>query len=232
MVRILLVEDDAKVSAFLTKGLREEGHRVDLAEDGAAGEARAGRGLDYDAIILDVLLPGPRDGFAVCQRMRAAGVETPVLMLTARDAVPDRVRGLHAGADDYLVKPFAFDELLARLHALQRRGRTRPLAAVLRHGPLELDTETHRVMLDGTEVRLSATEYRLLEYLLRRAGSVVRRDQIAEHVWGGDYDPLSNRADVYVSYLRRKLDGPAGRPLIHTVRGLGYMLSDRGRDEP
>ncbi|MEP7307014.1 MAG: response regulator transcription factor [Acidobacteriota bacterium] len=166
------------------------------------------------------------DGFTLCRRLRGDGVDTPVLMLTARDAVPDRVQGLNAGADDYLVKPFAFDELLARLRALMRRGRTRQLDTSLSYGPLVMDTATHLVNAAGQP--LSATEYRLLEYLLRHAEAIVSRDQLAEHVWGGDSDPFSNVADVYVGYLRRKLRAAGiAEPLIHTVRGMGYMLKTR-----
>ena len=226
-MRILLVEDDPEISRFLLKGLAEENHVVDLAEDGEAAEELAAAGL-YDAVLLDVLLPG-RDGFSVCRRLRGAGIDVPVLMLTALDAVPDRVRGLDAGADDYLAKPFSVDELLARLRALTRRGRTRHLSAVLSYGPLEVDTESHRVRLSGREVDLTATEYRLIEFLVRRAEAIVSREQLAEHVWGAEYDPLSNLSDVYIGYVRRKVDLDRSRPLIHTVRGLGYMLKDRHR---
>jgi two-component system copper resistance phosphate regulon response regulator CusR len=202
---------------------------VDLVEDGEAGERKLLAG-SYDVAVLDVMLPR-RDGYEVCRRLRKAGIGVPILMLTARDAVADRVKGLHEGADDYLIKPFAFDELLARLEALVRRGPSRPPDSLLTHGPLQVDTESHLVKLSGAEVRLSATEYRLLEYLVRRAGSIVSRDQLAEHVWGGDYDPFSNVADVYISYLRKKLDKDRKRPLIHTVRGLGYMLKDGAERE-
>jgi len=222
-MRLLVVEDDPTISRFLVKGLREEQHLVDLAEDGEAGEARALAG-DYDAILLDVMLPA-QDGFAVCRRLRAQGVDTPILMVTARDAVGDRVHGLDTGADDYLVKPFAFDEVVARLRALTRRGRTRSLSAVLTAGALALDQEAHQAQVSGTPVPLTATEYRLLEFLMRRAGTIVSRDQLAEHVWGGEYDPCSNLADVYVGYLRKKLAGTAAAEQIRTIRGLGYMLA-------
>ena len=224
-----MVEDDPGISRFVVRGLREEQYRVDLAEDGPTAERMASDG-SYDAIILDILLPG-MDGFTLCRRLRGDGVDTPVLMLTARDAVPDRVQGLNAGADDYLVKPFAFDELLARLRALMRRGRTRQLDTSLSYGPLVMDTATHLVHAAGQPMDLSATEYRLLEYLLQHAEAIVSRDQLADHVWGGDYDPFSNVADVYVGYLRRKLRA-AGieEPLIHTVRGMGYMLKTRRPD--
>jgi two-component system response regulator MprA len=224
-VRILVVEDDPAISRFVVRGLREEHYRVDLAEDGPAAE-RMASDQAYDAIVLDVLLPGI-DGFEVCRRLRQLGVDTPVLMLTARDAVADRIHGLDAGADDYVVKPFAFDELLARLRALTRRGRSRQLDATLGYGPVALDSVTHVVTVGGRPVDLSATEYRLLEFLLRRAETIVSREQLAEHVWGDDYDPFSNLADVYIGYLRRKLRAAGADSLIHTIRGMGYMLKDR-----
>ena len=223
---MLVVEDDPAISRFVVRGLREEQYRVDLAEDGPAAERLAADSL-YDAIVLDVLIPG-FDGFELCRRLRRAWIDTPVLMLTARDAVPDRITGLDAGADDYLVKPFAFDELLARLRALTRRGRTRHMDTSLSYGPLSLDTKAHMATAGGVPLDLSATEYRLLEHLLRRQDTIVSRDQLAEHVWGGDYDPFSNVADVYIGYLRKKLrTAGIGVPLIHTIRGLGYMLKAR-----
>ena len=223
-MHLLLVEDDPTISRFLVRGLREENHVVDLAEDADAAEQFTSA-ADYDAILLDVMLPGDADGFTLCQRMRQSGIDTPVLMLTARDGVADRVHGLDIGADDYLTKPFSFDELLARLRALTRRGRSRHVTATLAYGPLVMDLETHRVTANQQELHLSATEYRLLEYLMRRAETIVSRSQLADHVWGSDYDPFSNVADVYVGYLRRKLTaaGIPG-PLIQTIRGLGYML--------
>jgi DNA-binding response OmpR family regulator len=224
-MHVLVVEDDPAISGFVVRGLREERYVVDLAEDGLAAQ-RMAADVEYDAIVLDVMLPGI-DGFEVCRRLRRDGDDVPVLMLTARDAVSDRIKGLDAGADDYVVKPFAFDELLARLRALTRRGRSRQLDATLSYGPLTMHTDTHRVQATDRDLELSATEYRLLEHLLRHPGAIVSRDQLAEHVWGGDYDPFSNAADVYIGYLRRKLRA-AGiqQPLIHTVRGMGYMLKD------
>jgi DNA-binding response OmpR family regulator len=224
-VHLLLVEDDPTISRFLLRGLREENHVVDLAEDAETAEQFAA-GAEYDAILLDVMLPGGADGFTLCRRMRESGIDTPVLMLTARDGVADRVHGLDIGADDYLTKPFVFDELLARLRALTRRGRSRTVNATLAYGPLTMDLDTHKVTANSRdELHLSATEYRLLEFLMRRAETIVSRSQLADHVWGNDYDPFSNLADVYVGYLRRKLTG-AGIPgtLIQTIRGLGYML--------
>ena len=221
-MRVLVVEDDPKISRFLVKGLREDNHVVDLVENGDEGEERAIT-EGYDAILLDLLLPG-QDGFEVCRRVRAAGVDTPILMLTARDGVPDRIQGLDVGADDYLTKPFDFGELLARVRALTRRGRSRQLSAVLQYGPVAIDQDDHHVSVNGKPIDLSATEYRLLEYLVRRAEAIVTRDQLGEHVWGGDHDGLSNVADVYISYLRKKIDTDRHHPLIHTIRGLGYML--------
>jgi two-component system OmpR family response regulator len=177
---------------------------------------------DYDAVVLDVMLPG-MDGLEVCRRLRARGRWAPVLMLTARDTVPDRIEGLDAGADDYLVKPFAFGELLARLRALVRRGAVeRP--AVLQVGDLALDPAAHSVSRAGQQVELSAREFALLEFLMRHPGEVVSRTAILEHVWDYNYDGLSNVVDVYVGYLRRKLEQPFGRALIRTVRGVGYAL--------
>lgn len=223
-MHLLLVEDDPTISRFLLRGLREENHVVDLAEDAETAEQFVA-GAEYDALLLDVMLPGGTDGFTLCRRLRASGIDTPVLMLTARDGISDRVHGLDIGADDYLTKPFAFDELLARLRALTRRGRSRHVNAALTYGPLTMDLETHQVTAHAEHVPLSATEYRLLEFLMRRAETIVSRSQLADHVWGNDYDPFSNVADVYIGYLRRKL-GAAGVPaaIIQTIRGLGYML--------
>jgi DNA-binding response OmpR family regulator len=221
-MRVLVVEDDPKISRFLVKGLSEDQHLVDVAEDGLAAEARALES-DYDAIVLDLMLPG-QDGFAVCRRLRDQGVDAPILVVTARDGIADRVRGLDSGADDYLTKPFAFDELLARLRALTRRGRTRHLTGVLEYAPLRIVATDHQAFVGDRLLDLTATEYRLLEYLVRRAESIVSRDQLSEHVWGGDADPFSNVADVYIGYLRRKIAAFHEAPLIHTVRGLGYML--------
>ena len=220
-MRVLLVEDEERISAFVSRGLREELYVVDVARDGdeALGFARSS---EYDLIILDVRLP-LRDGFSVCQELRGGGCKTPVLMLTARDAVEDRVHGLDVGADDYLVKPFAFKELLARLRALARRPpETQPLKLQL--GDLMLDTVTHHATRAGRAIELSAREYRLLEYLLRHSGQPLTRTQIAEGVWGYDFDAQSNVVDVYIRYLRRKLDDPFETKLIQTVRGTGYKI--------
>ncbi|MGH3002148.1 MAG: response regulator transcription factor [Gaiellaceae bacterium] len=224
-MRILVVEDEAKIAGMLRRGLSEEGHAVDVASRGedALWRARAHR---YDAILLDVMLPG-MDGFETCQALRSAGVWAPVLMLTARDAVEDRVAGLDVGADDYLSKPFSFAELLARLRALRRREpKERP--TVLEVGDLRLDPATREVIRDGAPVELSAKEFALLEILMSRAGEVLSRYQLLEYAWDGDYDNRSNVVDVYISYLRSKIDRPFGRHSIETVRGAGYRLRTDG----
>jgi DNA-binding response OmpR family regulator len=221
-MRVLVVEDDPEISRFMVRGLTEERHVVSLVTDGPSAVDMA-QAEEYDAIVLDLMLPG-LDGFEVCRRIRTLGIDTPVIIVTARDAVPDRIAGLDGGADDFLVKPFAFEELLARLRALGRRGRTRHLTHQLAYGPIVVDPVAHTVVVDGKALALTATEYRLVEFLVRRAEAIVTRDQLAEHVWGGDYDPLSNNADVYVGYVRRKFQAATGEPLIRTVRGLGYML--------
>jgi len=220
-MRILLVEDEVKLARAMRRGLEREGYAVDVVADGDEAVYRATE-TDYDAMVLDVMLPG-MDGFEVCRTLRERGRWAPVLMLTARDAVEDRIRGLDVGADDYLVKPFAFGELLARIRALIRRGaRERP--AVLEVDDVVLDPATHRVARAGREVSLSTREFALLEYLMRHAGRVVTRREILEHVWDYDYDGLSNVVDVYVGYLRKKLERPFDRPLIRTVRRVGYAL--------
>jgi DNA-binding response OmpR family regulator len=221
-MRVLVVEDDPEISRFVVRGLTEERYVVDLVEDGASAVELA-CAEEYDAIVLDLMLPEV-DGFQVCRQLRARDVDVPIIMVTARDALSDRVNGLDGGADDYMVKPFAFEELLARLRALGRRGRSRQLTHVLRYGPVALDPVAHTATVDDRPLNLTATEYRLLEFLIRRAEAIVTRDQLAQHVWGGEYDPLSNNADVYVGYVRRKLHALTPEPLIHTARGLGYML--------
>jgi two-component system OmpR family response regulator len=220
-VRVLVVEDEVKMARAIRRGMEQEGYAVDTALDGDEGLHMVTEN-DYDAIVLDLMLPGV-DGLEVCRRLRERGRWAPVLMLTARDTVPDRIQGLDAGADDYLVKPFAFGELLARLRALIRRGAVeRP--AVLRVGDLALDPAAHSVTRAGRRVELSAREFALLEFLMRHPGEVVSRTAILEHVWDYNYDGLSNVVDVYVGYLRRKLEQPFGRTLIRTVRGVGYAL--------
>jgi len=210
----------------LAKGLREQTYAVDLAGDGDSAIFQVGT-TDYDAVILDVMLPR-QNGFAVCRTIRESGCTVPILMLTARDAVEARIAGLDSGADDYLLKPFDFGELLARLRALIRRGRQPLLPERLAVGPLVLDTRGRRVRVRNRAVLLTAKEYALLEYLARRAGDVVSRADIAEHVWDEHYDPLSNVVDVYVQRLRRKLDAPGSSSLIRTRRGEGYELVAEG----
>jgi two-component system OmpR family response regulator len=220
-VRLLLVEDDAKLARALARGLRHEGYAVDLAADGEAALMQTGV-WDYDAIVLDIMLPR-RDGLSVCAALRERGCWSPVLMVTARGDVPDRVRGLDSGADDYLPKPFAFDELLARLRALLRRAPAqRP--ALLEVGDLVVDPAAHTVARGGTAVELTAREFAVLEYLARRPGEAVTRTALLEHVWDENYLGSTNVVDVYVGYLRRKLEAPFGRPLIRTLRGVGWTL--------
>ena len=220
-MRLLLVEDDAKLARAVSRGLRHEGFAVDEAADGEQALLEAAV-WDYDAIVLDVLLPG-RDGFEVCRALRARGCWAPVLMLTARGRVADRIGGLDAGADDYLVKPFDFGELLARLRALLRRAPAERPAA-LRVGDLVVDPATHGVARAGTPVKLSAREFAVLEYLARHPGQAVSRARLIEHVWDRNFYGSGNIVDVYVGYLRRKLEQPFDRPLIRTVRGVGYVL--------
>jgi DNA-binding response OmpR family regulator len=223
-VRVLLVEDEPNAARMLSKGLREQTYAVDLAADGEAALFQVGT-TDYDAVILDVMLPF-KDGFTVCRSIRASGCTVPILMVTARDAVEARIEGLDCGADDYLVKPFDFGELLARLRALIRRGRRPILPERLTVGPVTIDTRSRRLEVRKREVLLTAKEYALLEYLVRRAGEVVSRGDIAEHVWDEHYDPVSNVVDVYVQRLRRKLDQSGAGSLIRTRRGTGYQFLD------
>ncbi len=222
-MRVLIVEDEVKMARALRRGLEQEGWAADVASDGDDGLHRATE-HEYDAIVLDVMLPG-MSGFAVCEALRARGTWSPVLMLTARDDVDDRIRGLDAGADDYLMKPFAFGELLARLRSILRRGPSeRP--AVLRVGDVELDPAAHAVTRAGRPIDLSPREFALLEYLMRHAGQALPRARIAEHVWDFAYDGRSNVVDVYVGYVRRKLEQPFGAPFILTVRGIGYAVGE------
>jgi DNA-binding response OmpR family regulator len=225
-MRVLLVEDEPNAALVLAKGLREQAYAVDVAGDGDAAIFQAAT-TDYDAVILDVMLP-VRDGFAVCRSIRKSGSAVPILMLTARDAVEARIEGLDSGADDYLVKPFDFGELLARLRALVRRGSQPLLPVQLSVGPLVIDTRSRRVRVRNRDVLLTAKEYAFLEYLARRAGDVVSRADIAEHVWDEHYDPMSNIVDVYVQRLRRKLDRTGAESLIRTRRGEGYQLAIEG----
>ena len=224
-MRVLIVEDEVKMASLIRRGLREEGLAADVAVKGEDALWMAGS-TDYDAIVLDVMLPGI-DGFETCRRLRAEDVWAPVLMLTARDAVEDRVEGLDGGADDYLTKPFSFAELLARLRALVRRGPVeRP--AVLEVGDLRLDPATRQVWRGQNEVEVSAKEFALLEIFMRRPDQVLSRFQLLEHAWDYQYENRSNVVDVYVRYLREKVDRPFGLSTIETVRGAGYRLRGDG----
>lgn len=225
-MRILVIEDDTPTRDYLCKGLREAGHGVDHAGDGKEGLFLA-LDSDYGVMIVDRMLPR-LDGLSIIQSLRAAGNQTPVLILSALGSVDDRVRGLRAGGDDYLVKPFAFAELLARLDALVRRPSIETQQTTLRVHDLEMDLLTHTVERGGCRLDIKPREFRLLEFLMRHAGQVVTRTMLLEGVWDYHFDPQTNVIEVHVSRLRRKLDKAFDRPLLHTVRGAGYMLHDRG----
>ena len=222
-MRVLIVEDDTKIATYLKRGLQEQGYAVDAVANGNdALDWMAA--APYDMIVLDLMLPG-LTGLAVCREMRQRGLRTPVLMLTARDAIEDRVAGLDVGADDYLVKPFALSELLARMRALLRRASETPKTTRIQVGDLALDTATHRVTRQSQTIDLTAKEYSILEYLMREAGRVVTRDMISNHVWNFDDVNQSNVVDVYIRNLRRKIDDPFEVKLIQTLRGLGYQIA-------
>jgi heavy metal response regulator len=221
-VRILVVEDERKIADFIRRGLTEHGYAVDVAYDGEEALDWP-MTADFDAIILDVMLP-VRDGIEVCRELRQRGVQTPIMMLTAKDAVEDRVQGLDSGADDYLVKPFAFAELLARLRALSRR-QPAVLGARLEVGDLVLDSASRNVVRAGAEIELTSKEYAILEYMMRHPGQVLTRTMLADHAWNYDFDGGSNVIDVHIRNLRRKVDDPFPTELIQTVRGAGYRLS-------
>jgi two-component system copper resistance phosphate regulon response regulator CusR len=226
-MRILLVEDEPSAAHMLAKGLREQSYAVDIAADGEAAVYQASVN-DYDLIILDVMLPH-KDGFEVCRELRTEGLTVPILMLTARDAIQDRIAGLDTGADDYLIKPFDFHELLARLRALLRRGPAlRP--EIVEIADLSVDMRARQVKRSGHQIELTAKEYALLEYLARRAGEVVGRAEIAEHVWEENFDPFSNLIEVYMQRLRRKIDEGYALKLLRTRRGEGYMLTSAKED--
>jgi len=223
-MRILVVEDEPRMANVIARGLREQRYAVDVAPDGIDGLYQASIN-DYDVIVLDVLLPH-RDGYEVCRELRQRGNTTPVLMLTARATVDDRITGFDAGADDYLTKPFSFRELLARIRALLRRdSQLRP--DVLEIADLVVDSASHRVVRANKEVQLTAKEYALLEYLARRRGQLVSRAEIAAHVWDDSFDPISNTIEVYMNRLRKKIDGDHATKLLHTRRGEGYILESR-----
>jgi len=227
-MRVLVVEDEARIARFVVKGLREQAYAVDVSVSGDDAIYKASIS-DYDAIILDVMIPG-RDGFQVCSELRAAGSAVPIIMLTARDGVQDRIDGLDSGADDYLTKPFAVAELLARLRALLRRGHV-VRADAIRIADLFIDTRARRAVRGGKELSLTTKEYALLEYLAREQGRVVNRSELAEHVWDEHFDPISNLIDVHINRLRSKVDNGFA-PLIHTRRGAGYMLASLDSDPP
>jgi DNA-binding response OmpR family regulator len=220
-VKLLVVEDERRLAQILAEGLREAGYLVDVAHDGEEGEALAVAG-EYDVVILDLMLPR-RDGLEVCRALRRKRIDAAILMLTARDTLEDKVRGLDHGADDYLTKPFEFPELLARVRSLLRRA-SRSRSRVLTVADLEVDTDTHEVRRAGQPVRLTAKEYALLEYLAYNTGRVLTRDQILTHVWPADFDGFSNTVDVFIRYLRRKIDDGHEPKLIQTVINLGYTL--------
>lgn len=221
-MRILVVEDEKKIAAFIKRGLKEEGYAVDIASDGEEGYQLICEN-DYDVILLDLMLP-KLDGLTLCHRVRQDGIQTPIIMLTAKSTVADKVTGLDAGANDYITKPFAFEELLARIRVLLRTAGHPPTK--LQVADLTLDLLTHTVTRAGKEISLSAKEFALLEYLMRNAGTVVTRTMIYEHVWDIDFDTSTNVIDVYINYLRNKIDAGHEKKLIHTVRGRGYMLKD------
>lgn len=220
-MRVLIAEDEKKIADFIRRGLKEEGYAADIAATGPAALTLAQEN-PYDLLLLDVMLPG-LDGVAVCRQLRASGFAAPILMLTAKDRVEDKVKGLDSGANDYLTKPFAFEELLARVRALLR---TKPAeqSALLTAGEIELDLASHKARLAGKELDLSAKEFSLLEYLVRNKGKIVTRTMIAEHVWDINFDTGTNVIDVYINYLRRKLEKNPAKKVIQTVRGKGYLL--------
>jgi DNA-binding response OmpR family regulator len=226
-MRVLIVEDERRMAAHVGKALTEEAFAVDIASDGLKGLELA-RSYDYDAIVLDLMLPA-LDGLTVCRTLRAEGRQTPVLILSARDMVDDRVSGLDAGADDYLIKPFAIAELTARLRALQRRRQTTGVGVTIAVGDLTLDPSSRTVRRGGRTIAVTAREYALLEYLMRRAGCVLTRAMIAEHVWDFSFDQASNVVDVYIKHLRDKIDAASEPSLIQAVRGVGYVLRDPRR---
>jgi len=221
-MRVLLVEDDARIARFVGRGLREQTYAVDIAATGEDALYQAAIN-SYDLVVLDVMIPSP-DGFSVCRELRKSGQRVPILMLTARDAVEDRIKGLDSGADDYLTKPFEFGELLARMRALLRRtGEVRPAKLIV--DDLVVDTVSQQVSRAGKIIVFTAKEYALIEFLARNAGRVVGRAEIAEHVWDEEFDPFSNLIEVYINRVRRKIDAAPHKPMLHTRRGSGYVLS-------
>ncbi len=218
-----MVEDDKKLASFIRRGLKEKNYAVDIAQTGDEGLFMA-ENNPYDLIVLDIMLPG-KDGIFICRQLRKKNIDIPILMLTARDEVEDKISGLDSGADDYLTKPFAFGEFLARIGALTRR-KSNAKTTKLKIADLELDQLTHRVERAGKEIKLTNTEYALLEYLMLNANQVVTRTMISEHVWNYDFDSFSNVINVYINYLRHKIDGGFDKKLIHSIRGAGYILKE------
>jgi DNA-binding response OmpR family regulator len=221
-VKILVIEDEKNIANFVKDGLKSEGYAVDVSLNGEEGFYKADE-CDYDLIILDIMLPG-MDGIEITKKLRAAGKSVPILILSARDAVEDRVKGLNAGADDYLVKPFSFDELLARVNAKLRKPKTKGTAKKLKVGDLIIDHDTREVVRGGKKIALSATEFKLITYLAQNTNKVVSRSMILENIWGYDFSPESNIVEVYIKYLRDKVDKGFKKELIHTVHGAGYRL--------
>jgi two-component system copper resistance phosphate regulon response regulator CusR len=220
-MRILVIEDEVKIAQFVKRGLKEEGYAVDVASDGEEGHFLLSSN-EYDCLILDLMLP-KIDGLTLCRTLRKEGNQTPIIMLTAKDTVKDKVKGLDSGADDYLPKPFAFEELLARVRVLLRKKDSR-IQTQLKVEDLVLDLLTHKVTRAGKEIELTVKEYALLEYLMRNAGNIVTRTMISEHVWDINFDTFTNVIDVYINYLRNKVDSGFENKMIHTVRGKGYLL--------
>jgi DNA-binding response OmpR family regulator len=224
-MKILLVEDDKKIALFIKNGLTEQSYTVDTAEDGDKGERLAEENI-YDVILIDIMIPR-KSGFSLCKCIRAFNPTVPIMMLTALDSTEDKLRGFDAGADDYLVKPFEFQELLARIRALLRRRVSQDSPNVLHYADLEMDLSKHSVRRSGRQLECTAREFALLEYLLRHRNRVVTRTEIAEHVWGTSFDTGSNVIDVYVSFLRKKIDIDPLPRLIHTIVGIGYVLKEQ-----
>lgn len=228
LMRILVIEDEKKMAGFISRGLQEEHFAVDVAPDGERGLEMAELN-PYDLVILDIMLPDT-DGISLCRELRRKKMNFPILLLTARSHVKDKVTGLNAGADDYLTKPFAFEELLARINALIRREKRSGPTSLLKVADLELDQTSHKVHRAGKPIDLTSREYSLLEYLMLHTGHIVTRTMITEHVWNANFDTFTNVIDVYINYLRNKIDKDSGRPLIHTIRGTGYILEDKTID--
>lgn len=224
-MRILVVEDEHKIANAVKQGLEQEHYAVDIEYDGDSGLGSALHEA-YDVMIIDRMLPGSVQGLDICRKVREAGIHTPIILLTAKDQIRDRVEGLNSGADDYMIKPFSFEELLARVHALMRRP-TEAQANVITVGDLSLDTVSYEVQRSGQPIELSAKEFALLEYMMRSAGRVLSKDMIISHVWDFDADVLPNTVEVYMGYLRNKVDKPFAEPLLHTQRGFGYVLKDK-----